>query len=95
MSVARVTGEGSVAPVSRNEMLVRLASAAILAGLTLAAAWFGGWPAAVGASAAVIVVHLEWMGLTGDRPMPGALFTAALVVSFGLLAAGWTGRRWC
>ncbi len=88
MSVARVTGEGGVAPVSSNEMLVRFASAAILAGLTLAAAWFGGWLAAVAVAAVVVVVHLEWMGLTGDRPMPGLLFTVVLVVSLGLLAAG-------
>jgi phosphatidate cytidylyltransferase len=69
-------------------MLVRFASAVILAGLTLAAAWFGGWPAAIAVSAAVVVVHLEWIGLTGDRQVPALLFTAALVVSFALLAAG-------
>jgi hypothetical protein len=42
VSVARVSG-GGVTPVSRNEMLVRFSSAAILAALTLAATWFGGW----------------------------------------------------
>ncbi len=89
MSVARASGAGGVTPLSRNEMLVRFASAAILAGLTLAAAWFGGWPAAVAVSAVVIAVHLEWMGLTGDRPLRGAPFTAALVASFALLAAGY------
>jgi hypothetical protein len=57
VSVARVTGEGRLAPVLRNEMFVRFASATILAALTLAAAWFGGWAAAVAVSAAVIVVR--------------------------------------
>ena len=57
-------------------MLVRIASAAILAALTLAAAWFGGWPAAAAVSAAVIAVHLEWIGLTGDRLVPALSFTA-------------------
>ena len=88
MSVARVTGGGGLAPLSSNEMLVRFASAAILAALTLAAAWFGGWAAAVAVSVAVIVVHLEWIGLTGDRLAPALVFTAMLVASFALLAAG-------
>ncbi len=91
MSVVRVTGGGGVTPVSSNEMLVRLASAAILAGLTLAAAWFGGWLAAIAVSAVVIVVHLEWIGLTGDRLLPTVIFTAALVASLALLTGGLVG----
>jgi phosphatidate cytidylyltransferase len=90
VSVARVTGGGAATPVWRNEMVVRFASAAILAALTLAAAWFGGWLAAVAVSAAVIVVHLEWIGLTGDRPLPTSVFTALVIVSFGLLTAGFS-----
>ena len=90
MSVARVTGGGGLAPLSRNEMAVRFASAAILAALTLAAAWFGGWAAAAAVSVAVVVVHLEWIGLTGDRLAPALGFTAMLVASFALLAAGHT-----
>jgi phosphatidate cytidylyltransferase len=74
--------------VSRNEMLVRLASAAILAALTLAAAWFGGWAAALAVSVAVVVVHVEWIGLTRDERMPALIFTAGLVGSFALVAAG-------
>lgn len=70
-------------------MLVRFASAAILAALTLAAAWFGGWAAAVAVAAVVIVVHLEWIGLTGDRLMPALVFTAMLVASFAVFAAGY------
>ena len=89
MSVARLTGAGGFASLSRNEMLVRLASAAILAALTLAAAWFGGWAAALGVSVAVVVVHLEWIGLTGDRLATALLFTAVLVASFALLVAGY------
>ncbi len=88
MSVARVNGWGGLAPLSRNEMVVRFASAVILAALTLAAAWFGGWAAAAAASVAVVVVHLEWIGLTGDRLVPALAFTAMLVASFALLAAG-------
>ncbi len=91
MSVARVTGGtggGGLAPLLRNEMLVRFASATILAALTLAAAWFGGWAAAAAVSAVVIVVHLEWIGLTGDRLLPALALTAMLVASFALLAAG-------
>ncbi len=87
MSVARVTGGGGLTSLSRNEMLVRFASAAILAGLTLAAAWFGGWAAAAAVAVVVIVVHLEWIGLTGDRLVPAVVFTAAVVASFALLAA--------
>ncbi len=89
MSVARVSGGGGFTPLTRNEMIVRFASAAILAGLTLAATWFGGWAAAVAVAAAVIIVHLEWIGLTGDRLVPALAFTAAVVASFALLAAGY------
>ncbi len=88
MSVARVTGGGGVTPVS-NEMLVRFASAGILAALTLAAAWFGGWPAFAAVSAAAIVVHLEWIGLTGDRLLPTLVFTAVMVASFALPVIGY------
>jgi phosphatidate cytidylyltransferase len=89
VSVVRVSGESRLAPLFRNEMLVRFASAAILATLTLAAAWFGGWAAAAGVSAAVIAVHLEWIGLTRDRLVPALAFTALLVASFALFAAGY------
>jgi len=88
VSVARVTGGGGLVPLSTNEMLVRIASAAILAALTLAAAWFGGWVAAVAVSVVVVVVHLEWIGLTGDRLAPALVATVMLVASFALLAAG-------
>ncbi len=88
MSVARLSGGGGLALLSSNEMLVRIASATILAAVTLAAAWFGGWAAAAAVSVAVIVVHLEWIGLTGDRLAPALVFTALLVASFALLAAG-------
>ena len=88
MSVARASG-GGVTPVSRNEMLVRFASAAILAALTLVATWFGGWPAFVAVSAVAIVVHLEWIGLTGDRLVPTLAFTAMMVASFALPVIGY------
>ena len=88
MSVARVTGGRGLAPLSSNEMLVRIASAAILGGLAFAAAWFGGWAAAVAVSVAVVVVHLEWIGLTGDRLAAALVFTALLVAGFALFAAG-------
>lgn len=91
MSVVRITGGGGV-PMPRGEMLVRFASAAILAGLTLAAAWFGGWVAALAVAVAVVVVHLEWIGLTGDRTAPALAFTAAVVASFALLAAGYAAQ---
>lgn len=88
MSVSRVAGGGAT-PASRNEMLVRIASATILAGISLAAAWFGGWAAALAVSAAVIVVQLEWIGLTADRPVPTVAFTAMVVVGLALLTAGY------
>ncbi len=87
MSVARLTG-GGVTPFSRNEMLVRFASAVILAGLTLAAAWFGGWAAAVAVAVVAVVVHLEWIGLTGDRLMPALIFIGVVVASFAVVVAG-------
>ena len=89
MSVARVSGESRLAPLLRNEMLVRFASAAILATLTLGAAWYGGWAAAAAVAAAAVAVHLEWIGLTGDRLVPALAFTALLVASFALFAAGY------
>ncbi len=89
MSAAPVTGDRRLASLIGGEMSVRFASAAILAVLSLACAWLGGWAAALGVSVVVIVVHVEWMGLTGDGLWPALGFTAALVAGFAILTGGY------
>jgi phosphatidate cytidylyltransferase len=73
-------------PVLGADLAVRLGSAAILAALALAGAWFGGWIATIAIVAAVVIVHLEWIGLTEGRLMPVAAFT--VVLGLGVVAAG-------
>jgi phosphatidate cytidylyltransferase len=63
----------------------------VLVAFTLACAWFGGWAGWLGVSVAVVVVHLEWFGLTGDDWRSGLAFTAALLVALAAPVAGYAG----
>ncbi len=71
----------------RNELTLRVASALVLAAVALAAAWVGGWLAFVAVAAAVVVIELEWSGLTGDLRPFALTFAAGLVVAL-LVATG-------
>lgn len=75
-----------------RELLIRSASALALAVVALAGAVVGGWATVVVATAAVVVVHLEWSAVTGERARwPSAAFTVALVVALAIFAAGYSG----
>jgi phosphatidate cytidylyltransferase len=95
--------------VWQNDLIVRLASAAILLGIALGAAYFGGLIAgAVVAIFAAVVLH-EWTMITGriDRWLPfaivvagaivvasaGMLFVAVALAAIAVLAAGMVARE--
>ncbi len=88
MSASPVTGGSRMVSAFGGEMLVRLASAAILAAISLVCAWLGGWPAGIAVGAVVAIVHWEWIGLTKDTFAPAIAFTVVLVVSLAVLVAG-------
>jgi phosphatidate cytidylyltransferase len=84
-------GSGSVAPTGRSDIVLRSASAVVLAALALATAYFGGWLAILLTAAIVAVVHLEWVGLTEASTAPAVPFTAAVAVVVLILGAGFPG----
>jgi phosphatidate cytidylyltransferase len=72
-----------------NELLTRLLSAAVLAVLPLAGAWFGGWIAGVVVAIAAAIVHSEWGNVTHATDPYRFAATAALVVALLVLTAGY------
>lgn len=72
-----------------NEFAVRVVSSVVLAAVALAGAWAGHWLAGFVVAAAVVIVHLEWTDLTGDRRQQAIVFTGGLVVCLLLLTAGY------
>jgi phosphatidate cytidylyltransferase len=68
---------------------VRLGSAAVLAVVALAGAFLGGWLAVALVCAAVVIVHSEWIRLTGDDRRAAAVCTLGLVVSLVVTGTGW------
>ncbi len=68
------------------DLVSRVGSAAVLAVLALVGAWFGGWIATIIVAAAVVIVYLEWIGLTEEAAWPDAIFTVIVVT--GVIAAG-------
>lgn len=75
------------APSHRN-LLLRVASALILAPLAIAVAYWGGWPFAVFWTIAALAVWWEWVRLIDPRGSQGALaLGACALVLEALLAA--------
>jgi len=68
------------------DLVSRVGSAAVLAVLALVGAWFGGWIATIAVAAAVVIVHLEWIGLTENAGGTAAILT--VVVAAAAIAAG-------
>ena len=90
---AGATGDRRQLPASGGELTTRIVSALVLAAAALVAAWFGGWFAFVAAAAAVVLVEIEWSGLTGmARPFAltfgSGLVVALLVATGGFFAVG-------
>lgn len=73
-----------------SDFVVRVLSAAVLAAVALAGAWFGGVAAGVVVALFAAVVYLEWTGITDTvhsvPPMilPIAIAAAMVVAGFGL-----------
>ena len=88
---SRAVDENRAVPRLGPDTAARLASAGVLAAVALAGAWFGGWLAVALVCVVVVIVHLEWIRLTGDAPTRATVATAVLVV--GLAAAG-AGFAW-
>jgi phosphatidate cytidylyltransferase len=74
-----------------SDLALRAVSALVLAVVAFTGAWFGGWLAGLVVAAAIVVVHLEWIGLTGDQHRPMLLFTSGLVVAVAVATAGFPG----
>lgn len=72
-----------------NELTARVVSSVLMAAVALAGAWAGHWVAAFVVAAAVVIAHLEWTNLTGDRRQTAIVFTAGLVIALLLLTAGY------
>jgi len=78
-------------PLSANNLLLRVVSAAVLAPLALAAAYVGGLPFALFWGAAALIVLWEWMTLVvgpNYRLMVSSCAAAIAVAGF----LGWLGR---
>jgi phosphatidate cytidylyltransferase len=83
--------EKAGAPISANNLLLRVLSAAVLAPLALAAAYFGGWPFALFWGIAAIIVLWEWMTLVvgpAYRLMVSSCAAALAAADF----MAWLGR---
>jgi phosphatidate cytidylyltransferase len=84
----RAAGEGKVPVSAARELIARAGSAAVLAALALGGAVLGGWPATIVIAAAMVVVHLEWAGITEHTLWPSAAFTAVLVLAPAIFTFG-------
>jgi phosphatidate cytidylyltransferase len=73
----------------RRNLLMRLAAGLVLAPLSIAIAYAGGWLWAVLVTLAIIGLYIEWLTIVGTRTFAVMLAgTAALVVALYFLAAG-------
>lgn len=78
---------GPNAPAIGNDLAVRIASAAVLAVIALAGAWFGGIVAGLVLALFSAVVYLEWSGVTGtSRAVPPLVMPVAIAAA--MIAAG-------
>lgn len=73
--------------LDRNDLVLRLASAVVLAPVALAAAYFGGWPASLITAGFAAVVTLEWLYIVGGGQVPGPRETAMAVAAAACVAA--------
>jgi phosphatidate cytidylyltransferase len=80
---------GTIAPGNRDLML-RVASALVLAPLAIGTAYFGGWPFALFWSLAAVGVFWEWSALVagGERRSVLMVGGAALIISLALAGGG-------
>ncbi len=69
-------------------LLVRAASAAVLAAIALAGTWLGGWPATVIVGALAAVIFWEWCGITESHNRLAIAYVAPAILSFALFAMG-------
>ncbi len=73
-----------------GDLRVRAISAAVLAALTLLAAWAGGWVAALLVAVATVIVYGEWAGLTARDVDIRALLAPGVLVGAAVLLVGWS-----
>jgi phosphatidate cytidylyltransferase len=80
---------GTTAPGNRD-LVLRVASALVLAPLAIGTAYFGGWPFALFWSLAAIGVFWEWSALVAGTERRSVLMVggAALIISLGLATGG-------
>jgi phosphatidate cytidylyltransferase len=71
----------------RNELALRVASAALLVPLAIGAAWLGGWPFAAFWGAAALIVLWEWNGLVAGADRRTVLVAGAAAVAFAAVLA--------
>lgn len=90
MTPSSATSGSRSVPFFGREISLRLISAAVLAAVALACAWIGGAAAGIAVAVAVIIVHAEWIRITGDRLVRGAagIGTVIVVIALGALVAG-------
>lgn len=87
---ADTAGEGKMTSAG-SELMTRVVSALVLGAAALIAAWVGSWLGFVVVAAAMVVVEVEWSGLTGT-PRPLALTLAVgLVIALFVAAADFFG----
>jgi phosphatidate cytidylyltransferase len=78
-------GEGGL---SNRNLLLRIASAAVLAPLAIAVAYFGGWPFTIFWTLAAIAVWWEWVRLVDPVGSKGALATGTCTLLLETLLIG-------
>ena len=83
----KVGAAGPDTPAIGNDLAVRIASAAVLAVIALAGAWFGGVVAGLVLALFSAVLYLEWSGITGTvRAVPPLVMPVAIAAA--MIAAG-------
>src|SRR5207237_965946 len=75
------------AAADRNDLLLRLASAVVLAPIALVATALGGWAASVTTALFSIIVVLEWMHIVGQGRSAGPRDALVAVTASAFVAA--------
>lgn len=75
-----------------SNLFMRVVAALVLAPLTIAIAWFGGWPWALLVTAAGALLYFEWLMIVGAsrNRFVVAAGISALVIAGIFLMVGWT-----
>lgn len=81
------SGDGAREPVRRNNLLLRIVSALVLAPLALIAAWLGGWPFTLFWGLAATVVLWEWLLLVVGPDRRLTFFSCASAIAAAVLVA--------